>query len=420
MGGCGSREKEIKEKIGFSQNDYDYAIKRFSKMTQQKPGKTDQYFSFEGFKTYFTENPVFAQKLYIFMRNYGGQNYVDLNTFLTVVDLFTRSSMKLQSQLKNLDIYILFILVSLSNSEIMHKETFNFNNIYKISISYSNGVKLFKELINMQSDKGDILCHDDDQAPILLVNNIFEDHSILNYKIFNDKIKQETPQISKIVKNYIAGKFINKTLKNKLPKMESSELMNKQLIGMIFQQILIKLFLIQVFLGSINVQLLIKYTNMNLKVDNLIISIFLETVSYKQKDLMLYYLDIIKKIKIQIKQRNTLLVIFHLLNGKFHLIYQGIRVLLYFLFIQNLKYSQLMTNNKVNLLYQYPSQLKNRVKLFIVNLNKDQNNQVQELVVVDMIITEFGQMESNCKQVDQWMMIRPFRVDQQYQIIFIY
>ncbi|CAD8168066.1 unnamed protein product [Paramecium octaurelia] len=233
MGGCGSRDREMKEKIGFPQNDYDYAIKQFSKMTQQKPGKADQYFSFEGFKAFFTENPVFAQKLYIFMRNYGGQNYVDLNTFLIVVDLFTRTSMKLQNQLKNLDIQILFILVSLSSSEIMQKDSFNFNNVYKISISYSNAVKLFKELINMQSDKGDILCHDDDQAPILLVNNIFEDHSILNYKAFIDKIKQETPQISKIVKNYIAGKFINKILKNKLPKLESSELMNKQLIALL-------------------------------------------------------------------------------------------------------------------------------------------------------------------------------------------
>ncbi|CAD8205903.1 unnamed protein product [Paramecium octaurelia] len=45
MGGCGSRDKEIKEKIGFSQTDYDHAIKRFSKLTQQKYGKTDQYFS---------------------------------------------------------------------------------------------------------------------------------------------------------------------------------------------------------------------------------------------------------------------------------------------------------------------------------------------------------------------------------------
>ncbi|CAK94904.1 unnamed protein product (macronuclear) [Paramecium tetraurelia] len=183
---------------------------------------------------YFTENPVFAQKLYIFMRNYGGQNFVDLNTFLTsIVDLFTRSSMKLQSQLKNLYIYILFILVSLSSSEIMHKETFDFNNVFKISISYSNAVKLFKEPINMQSHKGDILCNDDDQAPILLVNNIFENHSILNYKVFNDKIKQETPQISKIVKNYIAGKFINKILRNTMPKLESSELMNKQLIALL-------------------------------------------------------------------------------------------------------------------------------------------------------------------------------------------
>ncbi|CAK73785.1 unnamed protein product (macronuclear) [Paramecium tetraurelia] len=242
MGGCGSREKELREKVGFSQSDYDYALKKFSKMTKQKPGKADEYFSFEGFKQYFTENPVLAQKLYIFMRNYGGQNYVDSLTFLTVVDLFTRVSMKLQNQLKNLDIYTLFTLVSLSSPDIMQKDSFNLNNVYKISVSYSNAVKLFKvtsslsfqELINMQSDKGDILCHDDDQAPILIINNIFENHSLLNYKAFNDKIKTEAPLICKIVKNYIAGKFVNKTLRNTLPKLDPSELMNKQLIGIKF------------------------------------------------------------------------------------------------------------------------------------------------------------------------------------------
>ncbi|CAD8148682.1 unnamed protein product [Paramecium octaurelia] len=233
MGGCGSREKELREKVGFSQSDYDYALKKFSKMTKQKPGKTDEHFSFEGFKQYFTENPVLAQKLYIFMRNYGGQSYVDSLTFLTVVDLFTRVSMKLQSQLKNLDISALFTLVSLSCPDIMQRDTFNLNNVYKISVSYSNAVKLFKELINMQSDKGDILCHDDDQAPILIINNIFENHSLLNYKAFNDKIKSETPLISKIVKNYIAGKFINKVLRNQLPKLNPSELMNKQLIALL-------------------------------------------------------------------------------------------------------------------------------------------------------------------------------------------
>lgn len=79
----------------------------------------------------------------------------------------------------------------------------------------------------MQSDKGDILCHDDDQAPILIINNIFENHSLLNYKAFNDKIKTEAPLICKIVKNYIAGKFVNKTLRNTLPKLDPSELMNK-------------------------------------------------------------------------------------------------------------------------------------------------------------------------------------------------
>ncbi|CAD8068468.1 unnamed protein product [Paramecium sonneborni] len=233
MGGCGSREKELREKVGFSQSDYDFALKKFNKMTKQKPGKTDEYFSFEGFKQYFTENPVLAQKLYIFMRNYGGQNYVDCHTFLTVVDLFSRVSMKLQNQLKNLDIYTLFTLISLSSPEIMQRDSFNLNNVYKISVSYSNAVKLFKELINMQSDKGDILCHDDDQAPILIINNIFENHSLLNYKAFNDKIKSETPFISKIVKNYIAGKFVNKTLRNQLPILKPSEIMNKQIIALL-------------------------------------------------------------------------------------------------------------------------------------------------------------------------------------------
>lgn len=38
MGGCGSREKELREKVGFSQSDFDYATKKFSKMTKIKPG----------------------------------------------------------------------------------------------------------------------------------------------------------------------------------------------------------------------------------------------------------------------------------------------------------------------------------------------------------------------------------------------
>lgn len=58
-------------------------------------------------------------------------------------------------------------------------------------------------------------------------SNTNKDHSLLNYKAFNDKIKSETPLICKIVKNYIAGKFINKTLRNTLPKLDPSELMNK-------------------------------------------------------------------------------------------------------------------------------------------------------------------------------------------------
>jgi hypothetical protein len=52
---------------------------------------------------------------------------------------------------------------------------------------------------------------------MLIINSIFEsklyfnlDHSSLNYKAFIDKIKEQTPLMSKIIKNYIAGKFINK------------------------------------------------------------------------------------------------------------------------------------------------------------------------------------------------------------------
>ncbi|CAD8096608.1 unnamed protein product [Paramecium sonneborni] len=98
MVGCESQEKKLREKVRYSQSDYDYALKNLDNYNFSYR-KTDQYFSFEGFKKYFTENSVLAQKLYIFMRNYGGQNYVDIHTFLTVVDLFTRVSMKLQTQI---------------------------------------------------------------------------------------------------------------------------------------------------------------------------------------------------------------------------------------------------------------------------------------------------------------------------------
>ncbi|CAD8154949.1 unnamed protein product [Paramecium pentaurelia] len=54
--------------------------------------------------------------------------------------------MQLQNQFKNLDIYALFTLVSLSCPEIIQRDTFNINNVYKIIVNYSNAVKLFKEL----------------------------------------------------------------------------------------------------------------------------------------------------------------------------------------------------------------------------------------------------------------------------------
>lgn len=38
MGGCGSREKELREKLGFPQNEFNYALKKFTKMTHIKPG----------------------------------------------------------------------------------------------------------------------------------------------------------------------------------------------------------------------------------------------------------------------------------------------------------------------------------------------------------------------------------------------
>ncbi|CAD8154947.1 unnamed protein product [Paramecium pentaurelia] len=84
MGGCGSQEKELREKVGFSQSGQDYALKNLNIYNFYKM-KIEEYFSFQGFKQYSTENPVLAQKLYIFIRNYDGQNYVDTLTFLTLI-----------------------------------------------------------------------------------------------------------------------------------------------------------------------------------------------------------------------------------------------------------------------------------------------------------------------------------------------
>ncbi|CAD8058964.1 unnamed protein product [Paramecium primaurelia] len=68
MSGCGSREKELREKVGFSQSSQDYAIKKFSNMTKQKPlyfqflqMEYRRIIQFWDFKQYFTENPVLAQ-----------------------------------------------------------------------------------------------------------------------------------------------------------------------------------------------------------------------------------------------------------------------------------------------------------------------------------------------------------------------
>lgn len=75
-------------------------------------------------------------------------------------------------------------------------------------------------------------------------------------------------------------------------------------------------------------------------------------------------------------KKNMYLDIFHPLNGEFLLISQETKDHLYFLFILNLKYFQLMVNNKVNLLYLFQSLQKDKVKHFIHHLNKVQSNLV--------------------------------------------
>ncbi|CAD8070333.1 unnamed protein product [Paramecium primaurelia] len=120
-----------------------------------------------------------------------------INIYKSIVDLFTRSSMKLQSQLKNLDIYILYILISLLNSEIMHQETYDFNNVFKISISYCNAVKLFKVSVSRYIRKQKILY-------IQCSSNI---QNILHLKLTKSKFALLIPIITKKQNHTLNSQF---------------------------------------------------------------------------------------------------------------------------------------------------------------------------------------------------------------------
>ncbi|CAD8205905.1 unnamed protein product [Paramecium octaurelia] len=172
----------------------------------------------------------------------------------------------------------------------------------------------------------------------LLIYSPNLNHSILNDKIFNDKIKQETPQISKIVKNYLAGKFINKVLRNTMPKLESSDLMNKQLIALLNLSV-------PWFNKCVSVNQIYKFevesgSNYNFNI--------LGNSLFKRKGQTLFCSVISKLIRIGIMQRSMYFAIFHLPNGECLLTYQEVKDPSSSLFILDLKYSpQILTIKQV-------------------------------------------------------------------------
>ncbi|KAM3129715.1 hypothetical protein pb186bvf_018228 [Paramecium bursaria] len=223
MGGCGSRDKDIREKLGLPQQEFDRALQKFNKISAIKPGNPGVSFTVEGLKSMFPENPQFAAKMFKLFP------ITDFLNFLIGFDLFARLSIKIQNHgLRNYDQITLFALVSFQYPDLSSQPNIQ---LQKISVTYSMAGKMFKELINMQSSKGQLLCKEDDLAPILLINTIFENHVSLDLATFLIKLKSELPQVNKIIKQHFQGKFFLKSQRIRVKDI-SSELLPTQLIGL--------------------------------------------------------------------------------------------------------------------------------------------------------------------------------------------
>ncbi|CAD8096607.1 unnamed protein product [Paramecium sonneborni] len=255
----------------------------------------------------------------------------------------------------------------------MQRDLFNLNNVYKLSVSQSNAVKLSKQLINMQSDKGDILSHDDDQAPILIISNIFK----------------KTPLLSKIQENLL----IKHQEINYLCQTQVNLWINNQQASRI-----------QLYQSLLNLSV------PRFSKCNAIKRIYIyeaELLYFKLKDRILFYLDILKKTKMKRNEKSMFLDSFLMESFSRYFRKQRIFQILYTPQIQNLfnKWSiikQIGFNNTYH---------NKKIKLNSIHLlNRVQNNlaQVQEVAVMNII--EFGQMENNSKQVDLLKKIKRFKV----------